>query len=217
MEPLFRALYQETDPTTFDIWYGHEFEKVYTINELNESTGHYRRSPLHSAQSNEGGANSDAHDTQSDKPNAIIAAITSRQFTFTSSKLVVRKKGHTVPADSTLEIKTRAKKKPLDRHQRRGAAALVPPDAQAQGLNIVDDNVARYNLGVPADPVAFVFIFGRVARSGGGCRSRIQWGLDGPVQVAERERRTHEILKKLAALMRKISQQVKAHMVDGLW
>ncbi|KAK8021590.1 hypothetical protein PG990_006728 [Apiospora arundinis] len=49
-------------------------------------------------------------------------------------------------------------------------------DIPAEGLNIVDDNVARYNLGVPADPVAFVFIFGRVARSGGAVEAESNGG-----------------------------------------
>lgn len=104
--------------------FGHEFEKVYTRAQIDGSTGHHRivsyrfggmsfivrhetdgyvKSSLSGIEENQADELSGALESLSLTPNPTLT-----NPHHTSSRLVVRREGQTIPLDSTLEIKTRA-------------------------------------------------------------------------------------------------------------
>lgn len=113
--------------------FGHEFEKVYTISQINGSTGHhriisYRFSDLNFLIRHEtdgyvdngtiksSKARKDSQDVLSDMVGALSLSLTDPlpDGTSTVSKLKIKEEGWVIPLESTLEIKTRVQHKPLD-------------------------------------------------------------------------------------------------------
>ncbi|KAI0436851.1 geranylgeranyl pyrophosphate synthetase [Xylaria telfairii] len=108
--------------------FGHEFEKVYTRNQIDGSTGHHRIVSYrfggmsfivrHETDGYVGGnvksRVSGIEENQADDLSGILESLSlTSNLTLTdprhaSSRLVVRREGQTIPLDSTLEIKTRA-------------------------------------------------------------------------------------------------------------
>lgn len=123
--------------------FGHEFEKTYTTDQVEGSTGHHRiisyrfsdlnlivryetdgyvdsYSPSSSKAQTEstkpGNANnlSSKMESLSLHPSSKRIPRASTSSFKSSSKLSIKEKGHTIPIDSTLEVKTRVIHKPID-------------------------------------------------------------------------------------------------------
>ncbi|KAL8795143.1 MAG: hypothetical protein Q9195_002298 [Heterodermia aff. obscurata] len=111
--------------------YGHEFEKAYTTSQLKGSTGHhriisYRFGDLNfivrhetdgyvaSPTSRAIPSSSSSKDPGSDVLSSMLGSLSLSPPTPPTSKLTVTQAGTPVPLSSTLEIKTRVAKKPLE-------------------------------------------------------------------------------------------------------
>ncbi|KAI1458513.1 hypothetical protein F4805DRAFT_424782 [Annulohypoxylon moriforme] len=181
--------------------FGHEFEKAYTTDDVNGSTGHHRivsykfgglnfiirhevdgyvegRTGTSSSSSRGGG--SDDLSNLMGSLSLSTAAGTSKVSTVAGSKLVVREEGHLVPIESTLEIKTRVSHKPLN------ILEIAPQLWTSQTLRLVR---AYHTSGVFQEP--------RVEDVSGDIR---RW-----------EQRNQANLKKLAVLIKKIIDVVREY------
>ncbi|KAI0884331.1 geranylgeranyl pyrophosphate synthetase [Annulohypoxylon maeteangense] len=114
--------------------YGHEFEKAYTTDDIDGSTGHHRivsykfsglnfivrhevdgyvKGHAEASSSGKGRATDDISSLMGDL-SLSTAASTAKTSRVEGSKLFIREEGHIVPIESTLEIKTRVAHKPLN-------------------------------------------------------------------------------------------------------
>ncbi|CAG8954246.1 hypothetical protein HYFRA_00005866 [Hymenoscyphus fraxineus] len=120
--------YEDIGPHDFR-GYGHEFEKAYTKNEIEESTGHHRVISYRFGNLNimvrhetDGYTKPDKLESQeqvNDGLSSIFESLSvspSKSVTtmLTGSELRIKNEGHLVPLESTLEIKTRVSHKPLN-------------------------------------------------------------------------------------------------------
>lgn len=178
--------------------FGHEFEKAYTIDEVNGSTGHHRIISYRFGDLNfivrhetDGYVDVDADmssskarsNTQDDLSNILGAlslspSINSHAIVPAGSKLVIKEEGRMVPLESTLEIKTRVSHKPLDIEE------VAPQLWASQTPKLVR---AYHQKGTFHTPVVE----------------------DIAVQIKHWEERKQKDLMKLAALVRKIISLVK--------
>jgi hypothetical protein len=114
--------------------FGHEFEKAYTTNQIEGSTGHHRIISYRFGDLNfivrhetdgyvDAGTekpSSDSRELESDKLSNMLGSLslspTSRlpNITTAGSKLTIKEEGKAIPLGSTLEVKTRVFHKPLD-------------------------------------------------------------------------------------------------------
>ena len=114
--------------------FGHEFEKVYTTNQISGSTGHhrivsYRFSDLAFVVRHETDGyvdagtklpSSNSKQLESDSLSSMLGSLSlsptdsPADTTPTGSKLTVKEQGQLIPLESTLEIKTRVSHKPLE-------------------------------------------------------------------------------------------------------
>lgn len=114
--------------------FGHEFEKAYTTNRISGSTGHhriisYRFGDLNFIVRHEtdgyvdagtGTPSSNSKKSESDSLSTMLESLSLSsnknppKTISTGSKLTIREEGQVMPLESTLEIKTRVKHKPLE-------------------------------------------------------------------------------------------------------
>ncbi|KAK3186844.1 hypothetical protein K4F52_004288 [Lecanicillium sp. MT-2017a] len=113
------AVVQVIKPGEF-FGYGHEFEKNYTKEQVQGSTGHhriisYRFCDLSLVIRSETDGYVDDQTQNDDQLNQVMDSLSlhSKNIKHKGSKLTLQQKGRTTPLDSTLEIKTRTAKKPL--------------------------------------------------------------------------------------------------------
>ncbi|MCJ1279347.1 hypothetical protein MMC21_007171 [Puttea exsequens] len=112
--------------------FGHEFEKVYTTNTINGSTGHHRITSYRFSDLNfivryetdgyvdngSGISSSKSKEPESDILSSTLGSLSlspikSPTITPTGTKLTIKEEGQVIPLESTLEIKTRVSYKPL--------------------------------------------------------------------------------------------------------
>ncbi|KAI0468753.1 geranylgeranyl pyrophosphate synthetase [Xylaria cf. heliscus] len=165
--------------------FGHEFEKVYTRQQINGSTGHHRIVSYHFAGMNfivrhetdgyvAGNVNSRS---SADEISSVLESL-SLDPNPTRPGLIVRREGKTIPLDSTLEIKTRAS------HRRLSIQEIAPQIWVSQTPKLV----RAYHRGGKFEEPQVEDVTSDVRR----------WQTDNQVQ-----------LKRLAALIRKILDIVK--------
>ena len=113
--------------------FGHEFEKVYTITQINGSTGHHRiisyrfgdlnfivRHETDGYVDTDTSSSSKARNHTEDGLSSMLGALSLSPasnhpgITPSGSKLIIKEEGRIVPLESTLEIKTRVSHKPLE-------------------------------------------------------------------------------------------------------
>lgn len=142
------------DPRDFR-GFGHNFEKSYTISEISKATGHHRVLSYrfagmsfivrHETDGYISATNKTAGDSLADVLGGMSLASKSKDkyINFADSKLRVKSGGHSVPIDSTLEIKTRTIRRPL------GFDEAAPQLWVSQTPNLVR---AYHERGVFAEP-----------------------------------------------------------------
>ncbi|CAG8972944.1 hypothetical protein HYALB_00001364 [Hymenoscyphus albidus] len=101
--------YEDIGPHDFR-GYGHEFEKAYTKNEIEESTGHHRVISYRFGNLNI----IVRHETDGIFESLSVSPSKSVTTMPAGSVLHIKNEGHLVPLESTLEIKTRVFHKPLN-------------------------------------------------------------------------------------------------------
>ncbi|KAI1214723.1 uncharacterized protein F4807DRAFT_7097 [Annulohypoxylon truncatum] len=176
--------------------FGHEFEKAYTTDAINGSTGHHRivsykfyglnfiiRHEVDGYVSNRKETSSRGRGT--DDISSLLGSLslstsdnTNKASRVAGSKLVIREEGHIVPIESTLEIKTRVAHKPLN------IMEIAPQLWVSQTLKLVR---AYHSRGVFQEP-------------------RVE---DVAADIRRWEQGNQANLKKLAILIKKIISAVK--------
>jgi hypothetical protein len=196
------AIFSRTETATHEFiglhdfrGFGHEFEKVYTINQISGSTGHhriisYRFGDLNFIVRHETDGYVDAvpssrsKELESDSLSSMLGSLSLSSTknppstTPAGSKLTIKEEGQVVPLESTLEIKTRVFHKPLD------IQAIAPQLWISQTPKLV----RAYH------------------RKGNFARPEVE---DVADLVKEWEKRSQTDLKKLATLINKIRDVVK--------
>ncbi|KAI1087543.1 hypothetical protein F5B19DRAFT_486628 [Rostrohypoxylon terebratum] len=180
--------------------YGHEFEKAYTTDDVNGSTGHHRivsykfsglnfivrhevdgfvQSRMETPLSSRGGGADDISSLMGSL-SLTTGSTANKTTTIDGSKLVIREEGHLVPIESTLEIKTRVAHKPLNIQE------IAPQLWTSQTLKLVR---AYHTGGMFQEP-------------------RVE---DVSADIRRWEQANQANLKKLAMLIKKIISAVKTH------
>lgn len=180
--------------------FGHEFEKAYTTDDVNGSTGHHRivsyqfsglnfivrhevdgfvQSRTETPSGSKGRETTDISSLM-DSLSISPSSTTKKATSIEGSKLVIREEGHLVPIESTLEIKTRVAHKPLNFQE------IAPQLWTSQTLKLVR---AYHTGGMFQEP-------------------RVE---DVSADIRRWEQENQANLKKLAMLIKKIISAVKVH------